>query len=336
MGTSDHQQRATPPPMLTPEQLRAQLPHCLLGTHFPELGDFYEGKVRDNYTKDNRRILVVTDRLSAFDRVICAIPFKGQVLNQMAQFWFEKTHDICGNHVLEFPDPNAVVAKLCKPLAVEMVVRAYLTGTTSTSIWHHYKNGGRNFCGNPLPDNLKKDQKLDHPILTPSTKAAHGDHDESVAPEVLIERGVLTGDEWNYLAEVSLKLFTRGQEIAAKQGIILVDTKYEFGRDESGKIILIDEIHTPDSSRFWIEKTYAEHFEKGEDQDNINKEYLRLWLAEKGYTGEGEMPAIPDEVKIETARRYIDAYEKITGQTFIAEPCTDIEARVRANLLRYF
>lgn len=322
--------------MLTPEQLSAQLPHCLLGTHFPELGDFYEGKVRDNYTKDNRRILIVTDRLSAFDRVICAIPFKGQVLNQMAKFWFEKTADICGNHVIEFPDPNAVVAKLCKPLAVEMVVRAYLTGTTSTSIWHHYKNGGRNFCGNPLSDGLKKDQKLDHPILTPSTKAAHGDHDESVAPEVLLERGVLTQAEWDYLADVSLKLFARGQEIAAKQGIILVDTKYEFGRDESGKIILIDEIHTPDSSRFWIAETYAGHFEKGEDQDNINKEYLRLWLAGKGYTGEGEMPAIPDEVKIETARRYIDAYEKITGQTFIAEPCSDLGARLRKNLGKYF
>lgn len=322
--------------MLTTEQLRAQLPHCLKGTHFDELGERYEGKVRDNYTQGERRILVVTDRLSAFDRIICLIPFKGQVLNQMAQFWFEATKDICGNHVIEFPDPNAVVAKQCKPLALEMVVRGYLTGTTSTSVWHHYKNGGRNFCGNVLADGMKKDQMFDKPILTPSTKAAHGDHDESVAPEVLLERELLTKEEWNHLADVSLRLFERGQKIAAKQGIILVDTKYEFGRNAEGEIVLIDEIHTPDSSRFWIADTYQQHFNKGEDQDNINKEYLRLWLAEKGFTGDSELPTIPDDVKIETARRYIEAYERITGETFQGEVCEDVEGRVKKNLAKYF
>lgn len=322
--------------MLSSEQLRAQLPHCLKGTHFNELGERYEGKVRDNYTQGDRRILVVTDRLSAFDRIICLIPFKGQVLNQMAEFWFEQTKDICGNHVIEFPDANAVVAKQCKPLALEMVVRGYLTGTTSTSVWHHYKNGGRNFCGNVLADGMKKDQLFDKPILTPSTKAAHGDHDESVAPEVLIERGHITWEEWEYLADVSLRLFERGKQIAAKQGIILVDTKYEFGRNTDGEIVLIDEIHTPDSSRFWIADTYQQHYEKGEDQDNINKEYLRLWLAEKGFTGDSELPAIPDEVKIETARRYIEAYERITGQTFQGEVCDDVEGRVKKNLTKYF
>lgn len=322
--------------MLDSQTLRAQIPHTLNGTHFEGLGDFYEGKVRDNYTRGNQRILISTDRLSAFDRVICTIPFKGQVLNQMARFWFEKTKDICPNHVIDYPDPNAVVAKQCTPLQVEMVVRAYLTGTTSTSVWHHYENGGRNFCGNPLEDGMKKDQKLDHPILTPSTKAAHGEHDESVPPQVLLDRGVITQAEWDHLAEVSLKLFARGQEIAAKQGIILVDTKYEFGRDENGVITLIDEIHTPDSSRFWIADTYQANFEEGKPQDNINKEYLRLWLSEQGFRGDGPLPHIPDDVLIETARRYIEAYEKITGETFVAEPCDNVEARLKQNLAPHF
>jgi phosphoribosylaminoimidazole-succinocarboxamide synthase len=323
--------------MLSDDQIRAQLAHCLAGTEFAELGEFYKGKVRDNYTKDDKRIIVVSDRLSAFDRIICLIPFKGQVLNQMAQFWFEETKDICGNHVIEFPDPNVVVAKECKPLAVEMVVRGYITGSTSTSAWYNYNEKGvRNFCGNELSEGLKKDQKFDQAILTPSTKAAHGDHDESVAPEVLFERGAITPEEWEYLADVSLKLFARGQEIAAKQGIILVDTKYEFGRDENGDIVLIDEIHTPDSSRFWIADTYQENFEAGRDQDNINKEYLRLWLAKQGYMGDGEMPEITDEVKIETARRYIEAYEKITGQTFQAEICEDVDGRIKGNLSSHF
>src|SRR3989338_6783822 len=211
--------------MLSPDIFAQQIPHCLEKTDFPELGEKYEGKVRDNYTQGKQRILISSDRLSAFDRIICSIPFKGQVLNQMAQFWFEQTQAICPNHLVEFPDPNVVVAKQCTPLAVEMVVRDYITGTTTTSIWHHYQQGGRNFCGNPLPEGLKKDQKLEKTILTPSTKAEKGDHDESVSPEILFERGVLTPEEWEYLSDVSLKLFQKGKEIAAEQGIILVDTK---------------------------------------------------------------------------------------------------------------
>ena len=321
--------------MLSPDILAQQIPHCLEKTDCPELGEKYEGKVRDNYTQGKQRILISSDRLSAFDRIICSIRFKGQGLNQMAQFWFEQTQAICPNHVVEFPDPNVVVAKQCTPLAVEMVVRDYITGTTTTSIWHHYQQGGRNFCGNPLPEGLKKDQKLEKTILTPSTKAEKGDHDESVSPEILFERGVLTPEEWEYLSDVSLKLFQKGKEIAAEQGIILVDTKYEFGKDEDGRIVLIDEIPTPDSSRFWLTSTYHDHFEKGEDQDNLNKEFLRLWLSEGGYRGEGEIPAIPNDVKIKTAQRYIEAYEKITGRTFQSEPCDNIEARIRKNLSRY-
>ncbi|HCW32299.1 MAG: phosphoribosylaminoimidazolesuccinocarboxamide synthase, phosphoribosylaminoimidazole-succinocarboxamide synthase [Candidatus Peregrinibacteria bacterium GW2011_GWE2_39_6] len=322
--------------MLTDDQIIAQLPYCLKGTDFAGLGEKYHGKVRDNYTKGKQRILIASDRLSAFDRIICTIPFKGQVLNQMAEFWFTQTKDICPNHVLDFPDPNIVVAKQCHPLAVEMVVRDYMTGTTSTSIWHHYQQGVRNFCGNDLPDGMKRDQKLDHSILTPSTKAEKGDHDESVTPELLLERGIITKKEWDYLADVSLRLFKRGQEIAAKQGIILVDTKYEFGKDENGDIVIIDEIHTPDSSRFWLSDTYQSRFEAGDAQDNLNKEFLRLWLSDHGYKGDGDVPVIPDEIRAETAKRYIDAYEKITGQVFQAEPCQDIESRIRTNLSSYF
>jgi len=308
--------------MLTKEQIAGQIKHCLTGTNFTNLGKRYEGKVRDNYIQEGRRILITTDRLSAFDRVIALIPFKGQVLNALSRFWFENTKDIVGNHVLEYPDPNVVVGEECAP------------GSTTTSAWYNYQKGVRSFCGNFLPEGLKKDQKFDHPILTPTTKAGHGGHDESLAPEELIKRGHITKEDWDKLAEISLKLFARGQEVAAKQGIILVDTKYEFGKNKKGEIVLIDEIHTPDSSRFWKTATYQEKFEKGEDQDNINKEYLRLWLSEKGFLGDGEIPAIPDDVKVETARRYIEAYELITGQTFEGTE-GDPLPRIEANLKKY-
>jgi len=320
--------------MLAKEDLIAQIPNVLTGTDFPSLGEKYEGKVRDNYTKDNRRIIIVSDRLSAFDRIICLIPFKGQVLNQMAKFWFEQTKDIIGNHVIEFPDPNVVVAKECKPLSVEMVIRGYITGVTTTSAWYNYEKGVRNFCGNILPEGMKKNQKFEKPIITPSTKALKGDHDESVSPEELIKRGHLTQEQYDKLAEASLKLYARGVEICAKQGIILVDTKYEFGETEDGEIVLIDEIHTPDSSRFWYQDEYEERFAAGKEQKKIDKEYLREWLAEKGFRGEGEIPEIPDEIKAETARRYIEAYELITGQTFEAQ-VGPVNERIHRNLSSY-
>ncbi|MFA6089943.1 MAG: phosphoribosylaminoimidazolesuccinocarboxamide synthase [Candidatus Woesearchaeota archaeon] len=320
--------------MLTSDQIKAQLPYVLKGTDFKNLGEKYAGKIRDNYTFGTRRILIVTDKVSAFDRILGYIPFKGQVLNQMAEFWFENTKDICGNHVIEFPDPNVVVGKQCKSLPVEMVVRGYLTGTTSTSVWHHYKNGVRNFCGNELVDNMKKDQKFDHPIITPSTKAEHGDHDESVAPQILLDRKLVTKDQLDFLMKASMALYKKGVEICAKQGIILVDTKYEFGVSEDGKIILIDEIHTPDSSRFWKQATYLQNFEAAKDQDNINKEYLRIWLSNRGYMGDGKVPEIPEEVIVETARRYIEAFELITGKEFKAET-GDVLKRIEGNLKKY-
>ena len=321
--------------MLSKDELLAQLQYCLKGTDFPSLGEKYEGKVRDNYSKDDRRVIIVTDKLSAFDRIITLIPFKGQVLNQMAQFWFEKTKDICGNHVIEFPDPNVVVAKECKALPVEMVVRGYITGVTSTSAWHHYNEKGvRNFCGNELPEGLKKDQKFDKPILTPSTKAEQGEHDESVSKEQILERGIISEEQFDEMADISMRLFERGTEIAAKQGIILVDTKYEFGLDGDGKIVLIDEIHTPDSSRFWYQNEYSARFESGEEQKKIDKEYLRQWLADRDFVGDGDIPEIPDEIKAETGRRYIEAYELITGRAFEAE-VGDVNTRLEQNLSKY-
>jgi len=320
--------------MLSVQNLMQQLPSCLSGTGFQRLGSKYEGKVRDNYTQGNKRFIIVTDRLSAFDRVICLIPFKGQVLNQMAEFWFEKTKDIIGNHVISFPDPNVVIAKQCQPLPLEMVVRGYITGVTTTSAWYHYEKGVRNFCGNVLPDGLKKNQKLPEPILTPSTKAEHGNHDESVSREEILRRTQLTAEQYDHIAEASLKLYKKGVEICAKQGIILVDTKYEFGMTPEGEIVLIDEIHTPDSSRFWFANEYEERFQKGTEQKKIDKEYVREWLAEHGFRGEGVLPPIPDEVRAETARRYIEAFELITGQTFHAEVGPVLE-RIEKNLAPY-
>lgn len=320
--------------MISNEDLFAQIPYCLKATDFPTLGNKYEGKVRDNYSKDGKRFIIVTDRLSAFDRVIALIPFKGQVLNQMAKFWFDQTGDIAQNHVIEFPDPNMVVAKECRAMPVEMIVRGYITGVTSTSIWTHYEKGVRNFCGNQLPDGLKKNQKLEKPILTPSTKAEHGEHDESVSREQILERGIITPEQFDAMADIAMRLYQRGVEIAAKQGIILVDTKYEFGISPEGKIVLIDEIHTPDSSRFWFADEYEKRLQSGEEQKKIDKEYLREWLADRGFRGDGEIPAIPDDIRVETARRYIEAFELITGQKFEAS-VGDVDARLRQNLANY-
>lgn len=315
--------------------LRQQIPFVLKGSHFQGLGKQYIGKVRDNYTQGNRRILITSDRLSAFDRVIAHIPFKGQVLNAMTKFWFKETESICPNYVKDYPDPNVIVGEECTPLKIEMIVRGYITGSTSTSLWVNYSKGERNMCGNALPEGLRKNQRLPEPILTPTTKADYGDHDKNISPAEIVSEGILTKDEWEQLAQYSLLLYTKGVEIAARQGVILVDTKYEFGKNTEGKIVLIDEIHTPDSSRFWIADTYEERLKNEQEPDNINKEYLRLWLTDKGYMGEGELPEIPEEVIIETARRYIEAFERITGERFEGVP-GDSLPRIEANLKPYF
>jgi phosphoribosylaminoimidazole-succinocarboxamide synthase len=310
--------------------LRAQLSRTLLRTELP-LGRREEGKVRDCYIADGRRTLIATDRISAFDVVLGTIPFKGQVLNQLAAHWFRETAAIAPNHLVATPDPNVTVAIECRPLPVEMVMRGYLTGVTSTSIWTAYERGERTFCGHRLPDGMRKHQRLPEPLLTPSTKAAKGEHDRSISRDETIGNGLLTAPEFDTLAEMCARLFRHGSEQVRRRGLILVDTKYEFGRAPDNKIVLMDEIHTPDSSRYWYADAYEEAFGKGCDPRALDKEYVRRWLADRGYRGDGPPPELPDDVRLEAARRYIEAFERVTGTTFVADT-TDPQARIRRNL----
>ncbi len=313
------------------DTLRLGLERPLLGTNFADAGVRYEGKVRDNYSKDGRRIIVVTDRISAFDRVIGTLPFKGQVLNGLAAWWFEETKDLVPNHVLEVPDPSVMIAMECEPLPVEMVMRAYVTGVTSTSIWTHYAAGERVFCGHRLPDGLRRDEMLPEPILTPSTKAAHGDHDVSASRTEILAEGRLSARDFDAAAEMARALFAHGQQLCAERGLILVDTKYEFGRTRDGRIVVIDEIHTPDSSRYWYAASYPERFEAGESPESFDKEYVRRWLAGEGYMGDGAPPTLPDDVRMEASRRYIEACDVIRGDAFVPNTEEPV-ARIRKNL----
>ncbi|WP_437637064.1 phosphoribosylaminoimidazolesuccinocarboxamide synthase [Sorangium sp. So ce854] len=318
--------------MVTEDDLRTALGRVLERTSL--VGPFarYEGKVRDCYTTpDGRRLLVVTDRISAFDRVLGTLPLKGQVLNRLSAFWFERTRDVAPNHMLSQPDPNVLEALECTPLPVEMVVRAYVTGVTSTSIWTHYARGERVFCGHRLPDGLRKNERLPRPILTPSTKAPKGGHDLSASREEILALGTIAPRDFDAAAEMALALFERGARHCADQGLILVDTKYEFGKDRSGNIVVIDEIHTPDSSRFWFASSYADRFAAGEDPESFDKEYVRRWLAARGFQGDGPIPPIPDEVRIEASRRYIEAFERITGAAFVPD-LEDPAVRILRNL----
>jgi len=316
--------------MLSNETLKRQLKFNLEKTDL-NIGKKYEGKVRDNYLLGNKRIIITTDRISAFDRVLCTLPFKGQVLNQTSAFWFKKTKNIVKNHVIEVPDPNVTVAKECKLIPVEMVVRGYITGVTTTSAWYNYEKGIRNFCGNMLPEGMKKNQKFDKPIITPSTKAEKGSHDISISGKEIIKRGIVEEKIYKQMEKVAIALFNFGTKLLAKNNLILVDTKYEFGLDKNNNLMLIDEIHTPDSSRYWIKSSYEKLFAAGKEPEKLDKEYVRQWLANKGFIGEGKIPKIPDNIKVEAAKRYITAYEMITGKEFDAE-VGDIKERIKNNL----
>lgn len=277
----------------------------------------YQGKVRDNYTtSDGRRIIIVTDRISAFDRVLGTLPFKGQVLNGLAAYWFEQTRNIVPNHMLSVPDPNAMECVECTPLPVEMVVRAYLTGVSETSILTAYQRGARTFCGHALPEGLTPHQRLPEPLLTPTTKGAQGEHDANASREELLQSGAISAADFDRAAGYALALFGFGQTLCAERGLILVDTKYEFGKTPDGRIVLIDEIHTPDSSRFWFKKSYDERMQRGETPESFDKEYVRRWLVGQGFRGDGPLPTIPDEIRIEASRRYIAACELIQGTVF--------------------
>ncbi len=304
----------------------------------PELPNYYRGKVRENYDlAGGERIIIATDRLSAFDRIITCIPDKGHVLTQTARYWFEATKDICPNHVIAYPDPNVVVGKRLDILPVEIVVRGYLAGTTGTSLLTLYKKGERNMYGLSLPEGLKDNQVLPEPVITPTSKAFDGGHDEPLSPKDIIDQGLLTAEQWETLSRYALALFARGQEIAAKRGLILVDTKYEFGTDENGTIILADEIHTPDSSRYWMADSYEEAFSTGGRPKSFDKDFVRAWVVERCDPYRDEIPAIPAELIAETSAVYKNAYEMITGQTFVADDRGDtVLERIRTNLAPYF
>jgi phosphoribosylaminoimidazole-succinocarboxamide synthase len=320
--------------MVTHEILEAQLSRTLDRTDLPNLGQKHEGKVRDSYVKNGKRAIVVTDRISAFDVVLGTIPFKGQVLNQIAAHWFDLTREVVPNHVLSVPDPVVTVGVECQILPVEWVMRSYLTGVTSTSIWRHYEGGARSFCGHKLPDGMRKNQPLEKALLTPSTKADKGGHDESVSREQILAAGLLRPTEFDEAAEMCARLFAFGQAEAKRRGLILVDTKYEIGRRPDGNLCFIDEIHTPDSSRYWYADDYQARFDRGEEPRGLDKEYVRRTLAETGYRGDGPPPPLSNEVRIEAARRYIALYELVTGKTFIPDTAPPLP-RIQKNLASF-
>ena len=328
--------------MVDPDLLARHLDLVLEDATLPELPNHYRGKVRDNYDLPDgpngpRRIIIATDRLSAFDRNIAAIPFKGQVLTQIARFWFDRTADLCPNHVIEYPDPNVLVCRRLDILPVEVVVRDYLAGSTATSVWSMYKAGRREIYGIRFPDGLRENEKLPQTIITPTTKARDGEHDEPITESDILAQGLLTLAQWRDVSEKAFALFARGREIAAQRGLILVDTKYEFGLDRDGRIVLADEIHTPDSSRYWFAETYPRHFAEGQPPHSFDKDFLRRWVAARCDPYRDPIPRIPPDIIREAARIYISVFETITGAGFALErPDIPVLDRIRANLQKYF
>ncbi len=314
--------------------LQARAHDILSDATIAELPAHYRGKVRDNYDlPDGRRILIATDRLSAFDRILCEVPFKGQILTQTARFWFEATADICPNHALAYPDPNVVIGQRLDILPVEIVVRDYLAGTTGTSILTLYKAGQREMYGLRLPEGMRDNQRLPQPIITPTSKAFDGGHDAPLTPEEIIAQHLLTPAQWQSLQDYALALFARGQAMAASRGLILVDTKYEFGTDRDGRIVLADEIHTPDSSRYWKAGSYQTRFEAGERPESFDKDFVRSWVAARCDPYVDPIPEIPQSLILATADVYIEAFETITAQGFAAPDHEGtVLDRIRANL----
>ena len=314
--------------------LSRTLPHARID----ELPNPYFGKVRDCYDlPDGSRLLISSDRISAFDQILAVIPCKGQVLTQLARYWFDHTADIAANHVLGYPDPNVVHCKRVSILPVEIVVRGYLAGTTSTSILTQYSKGLRQMYGHTLPDGLRPNQALPQPIITPTSKAFDGGHDEPLTAAEIVGNGLLTEKQWDEVSQKALALFARGQKMAADRGLILVDTKYEFGTDAEGNILLADEIHTPDSSRYWIADGYEEAFVNGTRPPSFDKDVIRSWVVARCDPYRDPIPEIPAEMIERTARVYIDAFERITGRPFTPDASGETPlARVRANLARFF
>ena len=312
--------------------------YALADATIPELPNHHRGKVRDSYDlPGGRRLLIATDRLSAFDLILTSVPFKGQVLTQTARFWFEATSDICPNHVIDYPDPNVLLARRLTILPVEIVVRGYLAGTTGTSILTLYNQGRREMYGARFADGLRANERLPQPIITPTTKADAGDHDAPLSAAEILERGLLSREHWDQASDYALKLFARGQAMAAERGLILADTKYELGLDEDGRIVLADEIHTPDSSRYWLASSYQDRFERGERPESFDKDFVRAWVSARCDPYREPVPPIPEELVLQTAEVYVRAFETITGQAF-APPAADepVLQRIRRNLQARF
>ena len=317
--------------MISKDQLRELLSNALEQTSLP-LPHKSSGKVRDWYDLPaGKRLIVTTDRLSAFDRILANVPYKGQVLNQLSAWWFEQTQEIIPNHIVSLPDPNAAVVNIAEPFPVEVIVRGYITGVTTTALWYRYSLGERNIYGYEFPEGLRKNQALSEPIITPTTKGGATGHDERLTRAEVVEKGLLNTQTWDQVQAAALAVFKCGQELARKAGIILVDTKYEFGCAADGSVVLIDEVHTPDSSRFWKADTYEARFAAGEDPENFDKEFVRLAYAEKGYRGDGEIPSMPEDLWVSASERYIQIYEMLTGTNFVpgAYP---IQERLLENL----
>ncbi|HSA84318.1 MAG TPA: phosphoribosylaminoimidazolesuccinocarboxamide synthase [Patescibacteria group bacterium] len=320
--------------MIDEKTILKALPNVLKKFDLPQLGTKKQGKVRDIYILPNKRVTITTDRQSAFDLILGNIPFKGAVLNQLAAFWFEKTKHIVQNHVISVPDPNVLVSKPCKSFPIEMVVRGYLTGVANTSIWYSYEKGERTIYGMPFPDGMHKNQKLPKPIITPTThpEAGSDKHDERLTKEQIIKEKIVDKDIYEQAEKIALELFDFGSKWCLKHGLILVDTKYEFGLYD-GKLMLIDEVHTPDSSRFWIADTYKERIAQGLEPENFDKEFIRLWYIKRVDPYKDKIPPMPEELIIQAAQRYIGVYEKITGETFKGFEYP-IEKRIKANLIK--
>ena len=313
--------------MIPDEKLHAQLPHTLRQLDLPGLGDLYRGKVRDNYSRGDRIVMITTDRVSAFDHVLGTIPFKGEVLSRLTAFWFEKVKDIAPTHLLDVPDPSVMVVKKAKALPIEIVIRGYITG----SLWRDYQAGKAGAYGIEWPKGLRKDQAFEKAIITPSTKAEYCKHDEPISEQEILARKLVAPEIWREATAIAHRLFARGQEWARSRGLILVDTKYEMGIAD-GKLVVIDEIHTPDSSRYWVANGYEDRFAKGVEQEMLDKENIRQWLIkEHGFSGHGKPPPLSDEVRVMLARKYIEVFERLTGETF-SSAVGSVAERIERNL----
>lgn len=322
--------------MIARQKIITHIPKAVKTINLPKsFGKKLQGKVRDIYFVKDKRIIITTDRISAFDRVLGFIPFKGQVLTELSDFWFNKTRDIIENHLLAVPDPNVMVVKECKLIPVEMVVRGYLSGVTSTSTWTAYEKGERVIYGIKFPNRMKKNQKMPKPIITPTTKADIGVHDEKLTRNDILKSKLVSKKLYEQMEKATLALFDRGTKICARAGIILVDTKYEFGLYK-GRLVLIDEIHTPDSSRFWVKKTYRERFKKNLEPENFDKEFLRIWFKKQGFSGEGKIPRMPSDFVVKVSTRYQKIYEMITGKKFRVDFTKKPQKRIIKNLSSYF